>query len=113
MISKNKDYMSSSQKEQCSIKLSMKDEQFIRFIEKSEVDFPSRIFDLSLKEQFRYRLYICKRCYEDGSCKVCGCNPDDTFVEIHSCNKGESFPNLMNKFKWENFKKEMNLIFEY
>ena len=103
--------MSSLQEEQCSIKLAMNDAHFLDFLKKSERDFPSRLFDLSLKEQLRYRMYICNECYTDNKCERCGCNTNDTFVDLISCNKGDKFPNLMNKFKWEHFKKTNNLIF--
>lgn len=108
----NKDYMHSSQMEQSWIKLSLSDIDFVDFLKKTERDFPSRLFDFSLKEQLRYRFYICNQCYKDRKCEVCKCSPYDTFVDLPSCNKGKRFPNLMNKFKWEVFKKDNNLIFE-
>lgn len=108
----NKDYIHISQMGQCSmINLSMSDNDFLEFLKKTERDFPSRLFDFSVKEQLRYRFYICNQCYKELKCEGCGCNPYDTFVDLTSCNNGQKFPNLMNRFKWEDFKKKNNLTF--
>lgn len=93
------------------VELNMNDQNFIEFLKKTERDFPSRLFDFSVKEQMRYRFYICTQCFQDKKCIKCSCNPSDTLIDIISCNNGEFFPNLMNRWKWENFKKENNLTF--
>lgn len=95
----------------CLIKLSLEDKEFSKLFSKIIDAYPYRSFDISIKEQMRYRMYICNQCYVNDKCEKCGCNPEDTFVELSSCNKGMYFPNFMNKWKWEDFKKKNKITF--
>ena len=44
-------------------------------------------------------------CYEEGYCKMCGCNTTALQMADKPCNK-PCYPKMMGKKDWENFKKE-------
>ncbi len=57
-----------------------------------------------IKEQFEWRLkQMDKECYNNGQCKICGCDiPALTFAN-KSCHK-PCYPKMKNRFDWEWFK---------
>ena len=44
-------------------------------------------------------------CYEEGYCKMCGCNTTALQMANKPCNK-PCYPKMMSKQDWGNFKKE-------
>jgi hypothetical protein len=44
-----------------------------------------------------------KECYENGSCKMCGCNTTALQMADKACPK-PCYPKMMGKKEWEKFK---------
>jgi hypothetical protein len=54
-------------------------------------------------EQIDFRIkYMDKECYENGSCKLCGCATTALQMANKSCDK-PCYPKMMNKILWEGF----------
>lgn len=71
-----------------------------------------KLIRLHIFEQITYRISIMDlECYEQGFCKMCGCNTTALQMADKQCNK-PCYPKMMNKKDWENFKKEnkINLL---
>lgn len=71
----------------------------------------SKVFNLPthLKEQYYYRLYICKDdCLTKKRCIKCNCPVLKKSLVEASCNP-ERFPNLMGGLDWKKYKEEHNI----
>lgn len=58
-----------------------------------------------IREQIDFRIkYMDKECYENGSCKLCGCATTALQMANKSCDK-PCYPPIVNKSDWESFYK--------
>ena len=65
-----------------------------------------KLIRLHIFEQIVYRISVMDpECYEEGYCKMCGCNTTALQMANKQCNK-PCYPKMMGKKDWENFKKE-------
>lgn len=81
---------------------------------KKEILSSGRIVNIQVKnpfmrkhiyEQINYRIkWMDKECYDNGSCKICGCETTALQMCNKSCEK-PCYPSMMNKKQWEVFKK--------
>lgn len=56
-----------------------------------------------IREQIDFRIkYMDKECYENGSCKLCGCATTALQMANKSCDK-PCYPPILNKKDWYNF----------
>lgn len=59
-----------------------------------------------IREQIEYRIYKMDReCYNQGSCKMCGCKTTALQMANKQCDK-PCYPKMMNRREWKNFKNE-------
>ena len=90
--------------------IDLKDKESEEFLKKIFLNFPRKTFNNVEIEQILYRMYLCKKCIENETCVVCGCNPYDVLGETISCNHGKKFPNFFqNEIQWTIFKQEHNI----
>ena len=71
-----------------------------------------KLIRLHIFEQIAYRISVMDpECYEEGYCKMCGCNTTALQMANKQCNK-PCYPKMMGKKDWKNFKKEnkINLL---
>ena len=71
-----------------------------------------KLIRLHIFEQIVYRISVMDpECYEEGYCKMCGCNTTALQMTNKPCNK-PCYPKMMGKREWKNFKKEnkINLL---
>lgn len=62
-----------------------------------------------IREQIDFRIeHMDKQCYEEGSCKMCGCTTTALQMCYRECDK-PCYPRMMNKKEWSQWK--MYLIF--
>jgi len=60
-------------------------------------------------EQIQYRISKMDiKCFEDGSCKMCGCDTTALQMADKACDK-PCYPKMMNRRNWNGFKKVMNI----
>lgn len=60
-----------------------------------------------IREQIEYRIYNMDiKCYEEGSCKMCGCATTALQMANKACPK-PCYPKMMSRKKWKIFKKEL------
>ena len=65
-----------------------------------------KLIRLHIFEQIVYRISVMDpECYEEGYCKMCGCNTTALQMANKQCNK-PCYPKMMGKKDWKNFKKE-------
>ena len=63
-----------------------------------------------IREQITYRLLVMDReCYDEGSCKICGCMVPALQMADKSCPK-PCYPKMMNKEQWEKYKKDNYIV---
>lgn len=56
-----------------------------------------------IREQIDFRIkYMDKECYENGSCKMCGCVTTALQMADKQCDK-PCYPKMMDKIIWERF----------
>lgn len=56
-------------------------------------------------QQIEYRINsMDKKCYNDGSCFMCGCRTTALQMANKSCDK-PCYPTMMSKYKWDSWKK--------
>jgi hypothetical protein len=68
---------------------------------------------LHIFEQINYRIKVMdKECYENGSCKMCGCETTALQMANKQCGK-PCYPEMMNKAKWSFFKFKEQIAFYY
>lgn len=64
---------------------------------------------IHLKEQYYYRLYICKDdCLVNRKCKVCNCPTIKKAFAPESCNP-ERFPDFLPGNEWKEYKNKNNI----
>ena len=58
-----------------------------------------------IRDQIDYRIRVMdKECYNNGSCKICGCQTTAMQMADKTCGK-PCYPEMMNKKDWEKYKK--------
>lgn len=63
-----------------------------------------RVVRKHIKEQIAWRIeWMDEKCYEDGSCKICGCATTALQMADKPCDK-PCYPPMMNREKWKRFK---------
>lgn len=63
-----------------------------------------------IREQIDFRIRVMdKKCYNQGSCKMCGCKTTALQMSNKTCNK-PCYPPMMNKKQWKQFFKENNHV---
>lgn len=60
-------------------------------------------------EQTVYRIHKCRDCFQDGSCKVCGCPTPESMLEPDNWCEGGKWGEMLSYKEWEEFKKENQL----
>lgn len=56
-----------------------------------------------IREQIDFRIkYMDKECYENGSCKLCGCSTTALQMADKSCDK-PCYPEMLSKRTWKEF----------
>lgn len=64
-----------------------------------------------IAQQIEYRISIMdKECYENGSCKMCGCRTTALQMADKQCPK-PCYPKMMNKKEWNQYCKTKGLKF--
>lgn len=67
---------------------------------------------LHIREQIDLRIrFMDKECYENGSCKLCGCSTTALQMADKQCDK-PCYPPMMNKEDWIGFKKGSYCIYD-
>jgi len=65
-----------------------------------------------IKEQIEYRIiWMDKQCYDQGSCKICGCETTALQMANKACDK-PCYPPMLSKKEWDNFIARRSGIFE-
>lgn len=58
-----------------------------------------------IKEQIEYRIkWMDRECYDNGSCKICGCETTALQMSNKPCDK-PCYPAMMNKGQWKKYQK--------
>lgn len=66
--------------------------------------FRQSFLPLHIKEQISWRIKVMdKECYNNGSCKLCGCKTTNLQCASKSCD-GNCYPPMMGKHTWNVFK---------
>jgi hypothetical protein len=56
-----------------------------------------------IRRQIRFRInFMDKDCYDDGSCRICGCSTTALQMANKPCD-GECYPEMMDKERWTKF----------
>src|SRR6185436_12757653 len=65
-----------------------------------------------IKEQIDYRIRVMdKECYNEGSCKLCGCATTALQMADKSCDK-PCYPPMMNRKQWIDFNTYKSVSFD-
>lgn len=69
-----------------------------------------RVLRKHIKEQIDFRIKVMDpQCYNEGSCKICGCETTKLQMADKSCD-GNCYPHMMPAFKWQHVR---NIIYDY
>lgn len=63
-----------------------------------------------IKQQISFRILVMdKECYNNGSCKICGCKTTALQMADKTCDK-PCYPKMMSKKEWKSFIKNKSLM---
>lgn len=69
-----------------------------------------RVIRKHIKEQITFRIQVMdSQCYNEGSCKICGCETTKLQMADKAC-EGNCYPHMLPLSKWKHVK---NIIYDY